>query len=88
MFAAVIGVVGAINIPLIHVSVLWFRSLHPESVVARPEGPALPPDMLVTMLTAVLAWTVLLFSLMLLRYGAARLEARAEARALERGATA
>ncbi len=28
-FAAVLGVVGAVDIPLIHVSVNWFRSQHP-----------------------------------------------------------
>ena len=56
-------------------------------VVARQDGPALPPDMLITMLTALLAWTILLFALVLLRYGAARLEAKAEELALEKGAT-
>jgi heme exporter protein C len=85
-FAAVIGVVGAINIPLIHVSVLWFRSLHPQPVVARQDGPALPADMLITLMTALLAWTVLLFALVLLRYGAAQLEAKAEELALRKGA--
>ena len=86
-FAAVIGVIAAVNIPLIHVSVLWFRSLRPEPVVARQDGPALPPDMLITMLTALLAWTILLFALVLLRYGAARLEARAEELAFDQGTT-
>ena len=32
-FAAVVGIVGALDIPLIHVSVQFFRSLHPEPVV-------------------------------------------------------
>ena len=85
-FAAVIGLVAAINIPLIHVSVLWFRSLHPQPVVARQDGPALPADMLITLMVALLAWTVLLFALVLLRYGAAQLEAKAEELALGRGA--
>ncbi len=77
-YAAVVGIVGALNIPLIHVSVLWFRSLHPEPVVARTDGPQLPADMLSTLMTALLAWTLLFFSLFLLRYATARLEARAE----------
>lgn len=41
-FAAVVGIVGALNIPLIHMSVYWFRSLHPEPVVLRPDGPSAP----------------------------------------------
>ncbi len=77
-YSAVVGIIGALNIPLIHVSVLWFRSLHPEPVVARTDGPQLPGDMLGTLMTALLAWTLVFFSLFLLRYGTARLEARME----------
>jgi len=74
-FAAVVGIVGALNIPLIHVSVLWFRSLHPQPVVARVDGPQLDPAMLTVLLTALVAWTFLFFSFFLLRYAAAQLEA-------------
>ncbi len=77
-FAAVVGIVGALNIPLIHVSVLWFRSLHPQPVVARVDGPQLDPAMLTVLLTALGAWTALFFSLFLLRYATAQLEARAD----------
>lgn len=77
-FAAVVGIVGALNIPLIHLSVLWFRSLHPQPVVARTDGPQLHPDMLATVVTALAAWTLVFLSLFLLRYGTARLEAAAE----------
>ncbi len=78
-YAAVVGIVGALNIPLIHVSVLWFRSLHPEPVVVNvAEGPSLPGDMLATLMIALAAWTALFFSFFLLRYAAAQLEAREE----------
>jgi heme exporter protein C len=77
-FAAVVGIVGALNIPLIHLSVLWFRSLHPQPVVARTDGPQLHPDMLTTVLTALGAWTLVFLSLFLLRYGTARLESAVE----------
>lgn len=77
-FAAVVGIVGALNIPLIHMSVLWFRSLHPQPVVARTDGPQLHPDMLTTVLTALLAWTLVFLALFLLRYAAARLESVVE----------
>jgi heme exporter protein C len=77
-FAAVVGIVGALNIPLIHLSVLLFSGIHPQPVVARTDGPQLDPDMLTTLLTALLAWTLLFFSLFLARYGVARLEAAAE----------
>jgi heme exporter protein C len=67
-FAAVVGIVGALDIPLIHVSVQFFRSLHPEPVVINPEGPSLPGDMLTTLFTGLAAFTVLFFAFFLFRY--------------------
>ena len=72
-FAAVVGIVGALNIPLIHLSVRFFRSLHPAPVVLRPEGPALPGDMLTTLLTGLAAFTFLFSSFFLFRYGLERM---------------
>ena len=88
-FAAVVGIVGALDIPLIHLSVQWFRSLHPEPVVLKPEGPSLAPEMLRTLMTGLLAFTLLFFGLFLVRYalerareeGARRMMAEASASA-------
>lgn len=71
-FAAVVGIIGAINIPLIHMSVYWFRSLHPDPVVLKPDGPTLDGDMLATLMVGLLAFTLLFFGLMTLRYGVER----------------
>ena len=71
-FAAVVGIVGALDIPLIHLSVVWFRSLHPQPVVAKPEGPTLHPDMLATLMTGLGAFTLLFGGLFLFRYGLER----------------
>ena len=68
-FAAVVGIVGALDIPLIHISVKWFRSLHPEPVVMNPDGPSLDPDMLTTLFTGLGAFTIIFFGLFLFRYG-------------------
>lgn len=80
-FAAVIAIVGALEIPFIHLSVYWFRSLHPEPVVVRPDGPSLPGDMLATLMTGLGAFTVLFFGLFLLRYALEGLRAELDARA-------
>ena len=66
--SAVVAIVGALLIPFIHLSVVWFRSLHPEPVVIKPEGPTLPGDMLTLLLTSVGVFTVLFLGLFMLRY--------------------
>jgi heme exporter protein C len=72
-FAAVVGIVGALDIPLIHVSVQFFRSLHPEPVVMRPDGPSLPGDMLTTLFVGLGAFTVLFLSFFIFRYALERM---------------
>jgi heme exporter protein C len=67
-FAAVVAIVGALDIPFIHLSVLWFRSLHPQPVVMKPEGPTLPGDMLTVLLTSLTAFTILFLGLFMVRY--------------------
>lgn len=66
--SAVVAIVGALDIPLIHMSVYWFRSLHPEPVVLRPEGPQADPRIVVTLLLAVAAYTLVFLGLWRLRY--------------------
>lgn len=85
-FAAIVAVVAALDIPLIHLSVMWFRSLHPQPVVVRPEGPTLPGDMLATVLVSVAAFTLLFLGLFLMRYALEGLRVEIESR--ERHATA
>ena len=69
-FAAVVGIVGAFTIPFIHLSVVWFRSLHPEPVVMKPDGPTLHPAMLQTLMTGLGTFTVLFLAGFLLPYSA------------------
>ena len=77
--SAVLGILGALLVPFIHVSVLWFRTLHPQPVVLRSEGPALPPTMLATLLFSFAVFTLLFAALLRQRYAQAVLdEARAE----------
>jgi len=78
-FAAILGIVGAVDIPLIHLSVTWFRSQHPQAVVMRPEGPQADPEIVQTLLVSLLAFTLLFFALLMLRYGMERLSQRLEA---------
>ncbi len=72
--AAVVGIIGVLDIPLIHVSVSWLRSLHPEAVVVRMDGPTLDGAMLGTLMVGFLAYTLLFASLFLAGYAAEHFE--------------
>ena len=87
-FSAVIAIVGALDIPLIHMSVYWFRSLHPEPVFLRPDGPAADPRIVVTLLVSLAAYTLLFVGLWWLRYVAETTDRGLRLRILRpRGAT-
>jgi heme exporter protein C len=70
-FAAVLGIVGFLDIPLIHLSVLWWRSMHPLPVVVRAEGfgSGLHPVMLQALLVNVAVFTLLYIALFGIRRG-------------------
>ena len=62
--SAVFGIVAALQIPLVHFSVLWWRSLHQPPTVLRPGDPQIDPPLLFALLMAVAAFTVLYAALM------------------------
>jgi heme exporter protein C len=67
-YAAILGIIGALDIPLIHVSVNWFRSQHPEAVILRPDGPSADPEIVQTLLVSLGAFTLAFLAMLLLRY--------------------
>jgi heme exporter protein C len=68
-FSAVVGILGLLLVPFIHLSVYLFRTLHPQPIVLKPSAPSLPPEMLRTLLISTLVFTVLYIGLVTLRYG-------------------
>ena len=79
-YSAVVGILGAMLVPFIHLSVYMFRTIHPKPVILRPEGPSLPGSMLSTLLEGVAIMTVVYLGLAMMRYGIARLQEEKEAR--------
>jgi len=49
-YAAVLGIVAALNIPLVHVSVYWWRTLHQPPSLLKPGASAMPPIILAALL--------------------------------------
>ena len=72
-YSAVLGILGALLVPFIHLSVYWFRTLHPMPVVLRPGKPELPGTMLVTLLGSFTVFTIFYLALLARRYAWARL---------------
>lgn len=56
--AAVLGLVGLINLPIVKFSVDWWNTLHQPASLLRAEGPALAADMLLPLLVNMAAWAV------------------------------
>jgi heme exporter protein C len=73
-FSAVVGVLGLLLVPFIHLSVYLFRTLHPQPIVLKPSAPSLPPVMLRTLLISVLVFVLLYVGLVTIRYGLALAE--------------
>ena len=78
-FSAVVGILGMLLVPFIHLSVYLFRTLHPQPVVLKPSAPSLPPEMLQTLLLSVAVFTLLYIGLVTARYGLALAEEAREA---------
>jgi len=80
-WAAVVGVVGFVDVPIVHLSVSWWRSLHQTPKVAR-FAPQMAPIMGWTLVLAVLAFTLVYAYMVVLRLRVGRLEERVMAEAL------
>ena len=79
-YSAVVGILGAMLVPFIHLSVYMFRTIHPRPVVLNPEGPTMPGSFVATLLSSLAAFTVLYLGLVTTRYGLGRLRELREAR--------
>ena len=61
--AAILTLVGAINLPIIKFSVDWWNTLHQPASVIRLGGPSIYPTILIPLLVMALAFTLLFVTL-------------------------
>lgn len=61
--AAIVTLVGLINLPVIKFSVEWWNTLHQPASVLRLGGPTIDPSMLWPLLISALGFTLLFFAL-------------------------
>ena len=76
---AIFGLVGAVNIPIIHYSVLWWNSLHqlPSISLGKSE---MAPEFLYGLLAATLGFSLIFGAVVLMRMRAILAQTQAEAR--------
>ena len=80
-YAAVVGIFGALDVPIIHFSVQWWRTLHQPATVLRPQAPTMDGAMLLTLAVNVAAFLCTFAYLAGRRYRLLALEADAASRA-------
>ena len=73
-FAAVMGIVAALDIPLVHFSVYWWRTLHQPPTMLKPGAAALAPAFAGALAVNVVAFALLYTYLVLKRIHVLRLE--------------
>jgi heme exporter protein C len=71
--AAVLGIIGFVDVPIVYFAASWWRSIHP-SLVVGPEGNGnIAPQMLVALMISVVTITLLFAFLLLQKYRIERL---------------
>ncbi|MFN2488688.1 MAG: cytochrome c biogenesis protein CcsA [Actinomycetota bacterium] len=73
--AAVVGIIGFVNVPIVHFSVYWWRTLHPQGpTIANPtQSSGLGAPELLAFFTSLVAFTLLFACLLALRVRLGRL---------------
>jgi len=85
--AALFGLVGAVNLPIIHYSVLWWRTLHQGQSISISGGSSIAPELIWPLPLTMVGFTAIFASMVLMHMRAdlarTKLEARLRRRAGE-----
>ncbi len=73
-FSSVIGVLGLVLVPFIHLTVYLFRTLHPEPMLIKPSAPSMPGVMVVTYVSSIGVFVLLYVGFVMQRYAVADLQ--------------
>jgi heme exporter protein C len=76
-YSAVLGIVAALDVPLVHFSVYWWRTLHQPPSVMKPGAATMAPEILTALLVNVVAFTLLYAYFVAKRVATLRLEQEA-----------
>ncbi|MFZ3033904.1 MAG: heme ABC transporter permease [Parvibaculum sp.] len=65
--AAVLALVGSINVPIVHYSVVWWNTLHQPASVFRIGGPEIASSMLIPLMLMAVGFTFFFMTMLLVR---------------------
>ena len=81
--AAVLGIFGALDVPIVYMSTRWWRTQHPAPVFGGGEGSGMDPIMVHALLWNILAWLAWGLLVLTLRFHIERQHQRIAARAAQ-----
>lgn len=84
--SALFGLVGAINLPIIHYSVLWWRTLHQGQSISLAGGSTIAPQILWPLLLTAVGFAALFGAAVLMRMRGELARAKVESRIRRRAA--
>lgn len=86
--AAILGILGFLDIPLVHMSVYWWRTLHQAPSILRPDKSPwenIHPTLLTALAINFVAFVLLYFYLLSLRYRVGEMTEEIKTRRMNRG---
>ena len=81
--SALLGIVSFIQVPVIHFSVVWWRTLHQPATVMRPSAASMAPSMLAALFASLTAFTLIYVVMLRTRIRLVALDELDEARTAE-----
>lgn len=75
-FSAIFGIIGFIDVPIVWMSIRWWRTIHPN--IVSSSGFAMDPSMVQTLLVSLLAFTLLYFYLLQKRIFVQKMQSEVE----------
>ncbi len=78
LLSAVVGILGAVDAPIVYFSIRWWRTQHPSPVIGGGSGSGLEPRMLQAFMIAILGYILLFAVFVTLRMRLARIETAIE----------
>ncbi|RMH73455.1 MAG: cytochrome C assembly protein [Gemmatimonadetes bacterium] len=72
--AAIVGIIGFLDVPIVYMSIRWWRTQHPSPVIMGGEDSGLAPDMRTAFFVCLIAFTLLFLYLTRKRYQLEKLE--------------